>query len=107
MKKVDEICEECDWVTTMRPKDIVNIIAQILENNPHLIENELREIMEEDKVKQIMLTEDECATILVGLTEFEDVISSKTATYGVYGKLNKELIEKFRKFCWDFRRGCL
>ncbi len=39
MQKVDEIAEECDWVTSMGPRDIVNLISSILEDTPVLIEN--------------------------------------------------------------------
>lgn len=37
MEKVEHIAEECDWVTHFGPEDIVNIIANIIQNNPHLI----------------------------------------------------------------------
>ena len=40
MKKVDEIAEECDWVVSFGPTEIVRIISTILENNPLLITNE-------------------------------------------------------------------
>jgi len=40
MEQVDIICEECDWVTNFTPKDIVNLISDIIEENPNLIENE-------------------------------------------------------------------
>lgn len=39
MHKVDEIVEECDWVTSFGPQEIVNLISQILEDTPILIEN--------------------------------------------------------------------
>ena len=38
MKKVYEISELCDWKTHFDAHDIVGIIAQILEQNPYLIE---------------------------------------------------------------------
>ena len=38
MEEVSYIAEECDWVTHIGPEEIVNIIANILEKNPHLIE---------------------------------------------------------------------
>jgi hypothetical protein len=37
MERVDDICEECDWVTHFGPEDIVRIISNIIENNPNLI----------------------------------------------------------------------
>jgi hypothetical protein len=40
MKEVDDICEECDWVTSFGPKEIVSIIAHILETNKDLIESD-------------------------------------------------------------------
>jgi type II secretory pathway predicted ATPase ExeA len=39
MLKVDEICEVCDWKTQFGPEEIVNIIANIIENNPQIIIN--------------------------------------------------------------------
>jgi hypothetical protein len=38
MDQVNEISETCDWVTTFGPRDIVAMIAVIIENNPDLIE---------------------------------------------------------------------
>ena len=38
MNKVDKICEECDWKTEFGPKEIVYIIATIIEKNPEIIE---------------------------------------------------------------------
>jgi hypothetical protein len=49
----------------------------------------------------VLLSEDECATILVGLSEFEAIISKKKKTFGVYEEINKKLIDKFRRVCWD------
>ena len=37
MKWVDEVTEECDWVTSFGPEEIVHAIANILETNPELI----------------------------------------------------------------------
>ena len=37
MKKVNQIAEDCDWVTSFGPEEIVNMIANILETNPELI----------------------------------------------------------------------
>lgn len=38
MKDADDIFEECDWVTHLGPKDIVNMICNILEKDTNLIE---------------------------------------------------------------------
>jgi hypothetical protein len=38
MKEVQEICDECDWVTHIGPAEIVNIISGLLEKNPDLID---------------------------------------------------------------------
>ena len=40
MEKVDRICEECDWVTDFGPKEIVDMISIIIENNPELLTND-------------------------------------------------------------------
>jgi len=39
MREVDKICETCDWKTSFGPKEIVGIIAKILESNSHLIDS--------------------------------------------------------------------
>jgi len=31
MKEVDEICEECDWVTSFTAKDVVRILLGVIE----------------------------------------------------------------------------
>jgi hypothetical protein len=36
MKWVNKVSEECDWKTSFGPEEIVNSIANILENNPQL-----------------------------------------------------------------------
>jgi hypothetical protein len=35
MKKVDEITEECDWVTHLSPKEIINILLNIVEKGEY------------------------------------------------------------------------
>lgn len=52
--------------------------------------------------KTIELTQEEAATILVGLTEFEAFIAKHKIGYGCYDKTNEQLIEKFRNLCLDF-----
>jgi len=37
MDHVNYICDECDWVSSFTPKDIVGMIANIIESNPKLI----------------------------------------------------------------------
>jgi len=37
MDQVNLICDECDWVSTFTPKDIVSIISSIIEENPDLV----------------------------------------------------------------------
>jgi hypothetical protein len=37
MDHVDRVCDECDWVTSFTPKDIVNMISHIIELYPDLI----------------------------------------------------------------------
>jgi hypothetical protein len=40
MQQVEEIAEVCDWVTHFGPEEIVNMIANIIEKHPELIELE-------------------------------------------------------------------
>lgn len=37
MEEVEYICEECDWVSSFTPEDIIGIISRIIESNPNLI----------------------------------------------------------------------
>jgi len=39
MEWVNEVSEECDWKTSFGPEEIVNSIANIIENNPQLIKD--------------------------------------------------------------------
>ena len=39
MQWVEAVSEDCDWVTSFGPEEIVYSIANILETNPHLINN--------------------------------------------------------------------
>ena len=41
MEWVDRVSEDCDWKTSFEPEEIVHSIANILENNPQLINNEI------------------------------------------------------------------
>ena len=41
MEWVEFISEECDWKTSFGPEEIVHSIANILEQNPQLINNEV------------------------------------------------------------------
>lgn len=40
MQWVDRVSEDCEWKTSFEPKEIVNAISIILEQNPNLITNE-------------------------------------------------------------------
>ena len=40
MNKVSEISETCDWKSEFGPEEIVNLIAEIIENNNELIKSE-------------------------------------------------------------------
>lgn len=55
------------------------------------------------KTTTVTLNNDECATILVGLTEFSFLLESKSkkSCLKVYDETNEKLIEKFRKICFD------
>ena len=37
MDHVAYICDECDWVSSFTPKDIIHMISNILEQNPKLL----------------------------------------------------------------------
>ena len=41
MEWVNRVAEDCDWKTSFGPEEIVHSIANILEQNPQLINNEV------------------------------------------------------------------
>lgn len=41
MKEVEQICEDLEWKTHFSPKEIVDLIATLLEKNTNLIQTEL------------------------------------------------------------------
>jgi hypothetical protein len=43
MEKVDQICEECDWITTVTPEMVVDIISGVIEKNGLPEINEIHE----------------------------------------------------------------
>jgi hypothetical protein len=38
IEKVNRICDQCEWVTNFGPEEIVDMICNIIENNPDLIQ---------------------------------------------------------------------
>lgn len=46
MNWVNDVAEECDWKTSFGPEEIVNSIANIIENNPQLIQDDRKETSE-------------------------------------------------------------
>lgn len=43
MEWVYQVADECDWKTKFTTEEIVNAIANILENNPKLINNNIKD----------------------------------------------------------------
>ena len=37
MERVEQICEECDWISTVTPEMVIDIVAGVLEKNENLI----------------------------------------------------------------------
>jgi len=54
MEEVEHIAEVCDWVTHFGPKEIVTMIANIIENNPSVVENPLYDelVLENTRLKE-------------------------------------------------------
>lgn len=46
MEWVNKVSEDCDWKTHFYPEEIVHSIANILETNPQLIQNDRKETSE-------------------------------------------------------------
>ena len=37
MSMIDAMAEECDWITNISPMTLINLVADIIENEPHII----------------------------------------------------------------------
>jgi len=37
MNMIDAMADECDWVTNISPMTLINLVADIIENEPHII----------------------------------------------------------------------
>ena len=59
MKWVDQVTEECDWKTSFGIEEILESIATILENNPHLYISNKEQIINEayENYRKTILTE--------------------------------------------------
>ena len=59
MKKVDDICEVCDWKTQFGPKEIVEIISSIIEDEPQItVNNDLIEA--QSKIANLQVQLEKC-----------------------------------------------
>jgi len=48
LEKVNHLCESCDWVTSVSPELIIDIIAEAIEQNPEIVtEDTTMQIIEE------------------------------------------------------------
>jgi hypothetical protein len=37
MNMIDAMADECDWITNISPMTLINLVADIIENEPHII----------------------------------------------------------------------
>ena len=37
MSMIDAMADECDWITNISPMTLINLVADIIENEPHII----------------------------------------------------------------------
>lgn len=37
MQKVDKVCEDCEWISTVTPEMVIEIVSDLLEENPELL----------------------------------------------------------------------
>jgi hypothetical protein len=37
MDMINAMADECDWVTNISPMTLINLVADIIENEPHII----------------------------------------------------------------------
>ena len=38
MNIIDAMADECDWITNISPMTLINLVADIIENEPHIID---------------------------------------------------------------------
>lgn len=38
LNKVNEVAEECDWITSFSIEDVVRLISLVIEQNPHVVQ---------------------------------------------------------------------
>lgn len=56
--------------------------------------------------KLIEITEDEAAAIMVGMCEFDSrIYETKSGCFDAYIKITPEIVEKFRRLCWEFHEA--
>jgi len=37
MDMINAMADECDWITNISPMTLINLVADIIENEPHII----------------------------------------------------------------------
>jgi len=37
MNMIDAMADECDWITNISPMTLINLVADIIENEPYII----------------------------------------------------------------------
>ena len=37
MNMINAMADECDWITNISPMTLINLVADIIENEPHII----------------------------------------------------------------------
>jgi hypothetical protein len=37
MNMIDAMADECDWITNISPMTLINLVVDIIENEPHII----------------------------------------------------------------------
>ena len=37
MNMIDAMADECDWIENISPMTLINLVADIIENEPHII----------------------------------------------------------------------
>jgi hypothetical protein len=55
----------------------------------------------------VEISEKEAQAIMVGMNEFSNITTDKKRkkVFGSYEKISNELVEKFRKICWEYHYG--
>ena len=110
LNKVNEVAEECDWITSFSIEDVVRLISLVIEQNPHVVQIDINPhdgstldnfLLEEEnaRLKKEIKQWQECADNLVDYAhEFVANLSTWGKGYNRYDKDIKQAEDAIEVF---------